>query len=238
MIGPLQWLRAARAVVRITLDPTNLDEVFALAEITEQSDALHDAVEELRRDPEFARIVAERPRLGDVDQEALLRLEEGTLGRTYAEFMRARGLRHESLVLLDGQSDVDFVVNHFRETHDIWHVVTGFNTDVAGELGLQAFYRASVQGPLPVVLLAIGLFNSLLTGMDDVDARLDAIARGWLLGKRARPLFGMRWADHWETPLSELRAELQLQIAEVDTIVSAVVGGESSAAPTRHLGVA
>jgi ubiquinone biosynthesis protein Coq4 len=38
------------------------------------------------------------------------------------------------------------LVKRGYETHDIWHVVTGFHTDVAGELGLQAFYLAQFPG--------------------------------------------------------------------------------------------
>ena len=45
-------------------------------------------------------------------------------------------------------SDFDYVRAHLRETHDVWHPVTGFDTDVAGELGLQAFYLAQFQAPL------------------------------------------------------------------------------------------
>lgn len=217
MIGPLDAFRFARAVVRIVSDPTNLDEVFVLADMSEKSPQLREVIAKLRSDPSVAAILDRKPRLGRVDQDALARLPEGTVGREYADFMRARGLRHEDLQLVPTDtSDMDWIRNHLRETHDLWHVVTGFDTDVAGELGLQAFYLAQIQGPLPVLLLAVGMTNTLFKGMDDAPHRMHAITRGWLLGTRARSLFGLEFAKRWEQPLAALRAELALDLEGVD----------------------
>lgn len=220
MIGPIQAFRAARAIVRVTLDPTQLDEVFVLADLSEESPKLHALVEELRADPAYAPILRAKPRLGAVDLDALSRLPEGTVGHAYARFMRERGLEHEDLLLVDGERDVDWLRNHMRETHDLWHVATGFDTDVAGELGVQAFYLSQFDGPLPILLLAIGMLNTLFRANDDTDRRMAAIVRGWLLGRRSRSLFGLAWAERWEQPLEALRRELALDLDAVDAIVA------------------
>ena len=88
--------------------------------------------------------------------------------------------------------------------------LTGFGTDVAGELGLQAFYSAQLPGPLPFAILSAGLLNTMFFAIPDRSRRMDAIATGWERGKRARPLFGVRWSDHWTTPLSELRQQFNI----------------------------
>jgi ubiquinone biosynthesis protein COQ4 len=220
MMTPLQLFRGLRAVVRITVDPTRLEEVFVLADLAEESPELERLLEQLRAEPTLSRVLTERPRLGRVDLEELSRLPEGTVGRAYADFMRARGLCPESLQLVDGERELDFVRNHLRETHDLWHVATGFDTDVAGELGLQAFYLAQFAGPLPVLLLAVGMLNTLVVAMDDASRRMHAIARGWLLGRRARPLLGTAWAARWRQPLAELRAELAIDLAGVDAFLA------------------
>jgi ubiquinone biosynthesis protein Coq4 len=41
---------------------------------------------------------------------------------------------------------------------------------------------------------------------EDRDRRLAALTRGWNLGKAARPLFGVRWAE----PIGYVRRELGL----------------------------
>ncbi len=216
MINPVQLFRGVRAVARLTMDPARLDEVFVLADMAEQSPELERMLETIRENPVFARALADRPRLGRVDLGALAKLPEGTIGRAYAEFMRARGLSHDDLLLVEGEGEMDFVRNHLRETHDIWHVATGFDTDVAGELGLQAFYLAQFEGPLPVLLLTVGMLNTLFRAMPDARRRMDAITRGWLLGKRAHSLFGVAWAKRWEQPVDEFRREHAIDLEAVD----------------------
>jgi ubiquinone biosynthesis protein Coq4 len=150
----------------------------------------------------------ERRRLGPVDLDRLALLPPGTLGRTFAEFMRARGLDPKSLPRHDDWDEPSFVHAHLYETHDVWHVVTGFDTDVAGELGVQAFYSAQLDGALPRYLLIGGLIQARVWQPEDWARRLDAIARGWTLGKRASALFGRPWDDLWSEPIDEIRATL------------------------------
>lgn len=220
MRNPITILRALRAIARITLDPTRLDEVFVLADAAEESPQLEAMLTRLRGDPALASAFVERPRLGRLDLDALGRLPEGTFGRAYADFMRAHQLSPEDLVLVDGQTDLDFLRNHLRETHDLWHVVTGFGTDVAGELGLQAFYLAQFNGPLPIMLIAVGMLNTLFRDLEDAPRRMEAISRGWLLGRRAAPLFGQRWAARWEEDLDSIRRELSIDLERVDAFVA------------------
>ena len=97
---------------------------------------------------------------------------------------------------------------HLYETHDVWHAVTGFRTDVAGELGLQAFYAAQSPGGLPLMLIAMGLLNAALFAVTDRERRFEAIVSGWEMGKRAEPLFGVRWDELWQRPIDEVRVTL------------------------------
>jgi len=211
MMNPIDTLRGLRAIGRVIRDPNRLDEIFVLADLSEHSKGLEQAIARFRADPAFRRAFETKPRLGPVDQEALHRLPEGTLGRAYAEFMAERGLRHEDLKLVEGgERDMDWIRNHLRETHDLWHVVTGFGTDIPGELGLQAFYCAQVKGPLPVLILSMGLINTLLFSMESLDERLTAISHGYQLGKRTKPLFGLDFRASFARPLADLRGELGL----------------------------
>jgi ubiquinone biosynthesis protein COQ4 len=99
---------------------------------------------------------------------------------------------------------------HLYETHDFWHVMTGFDTDVAGEVGLQAFYLAQFPARLAAVLIGLMFLNTFLYRFDDRDRRMDAMVRGWKLGRDARPLFGVRWDTMWSTPLADVRAQYRL----------------------------
>jgi len=58
--------------------------------------------------------------------------------------------------------EASYVLFRFRQTHDIWHLVTGFDTDVIGELGLKSFELAQTRRPLAFVLLIGGLCKGLI----------------------------------------------------------------------------
>jgi ubiquinone biosynthesis protein Coq4 len=204
MTNPLRIARAVKSAVRLVTNPSRLDQVFELADATVTPAILAQVAAAIGKDPKGARALEERPRLSIVLFD-LRRLARGTLGREYAEHMIANRLDPAALPALKARDRLSYIRAHLYETHDVWHVVTGFGTDVAGELGLQAFYIAQLPARLSIALVAGGLLNALFFHFDERDARMDAIAHGWLLGKRAKPLFGARWDELWTAPLDEVR---------------------------------
>jgi len=208
--------RALWSFADLVRHPDHLDRVFEISDhlVHRRLEVLGKMRDHFARDPRGALAIHDKPRLA-IDLDALSRLPPGTLGRTFADHMRANGLDPAAIPTLASSDDLEFVRAHLYETHDVWHVVTGFGTDVAGELGLQAFYAAQAPGGLPMMLLAMGFLNTALYAMSEREARLDAIARGWDMGRRAKPLFGVRWSDGWERPLDEVRRELGVAPGEV-----------------------
>ena len=88
-----------------------------------------------------------------------------------------------ALPSLPATTDTEYVRAHMQEVHDIWHVLTGFSTEVAGELGLQAFSLAQVGSPFAAGILTGGLANTLLYAFAERDVRMRAIVRGMAPGK-------------------------------------------------------
>lgn len=205
----LRRIAALRSLIVIARDPRRLDAVFALRDAVVDRAVVEPLVARLRGGEATGRALRERARLGRPDLAALGRLPEGTCGRAYADFMRAAGLDPSSIPALAARDELEWYLAHLYETHDVWHVVAGFGPDVAGELGLQAFYLAQLEGPLPVAILGAGLLNTV-GAMGDATRRMDEITRGWRLGRAARPLFGVRWDEHWSRPLDEVRRGLGL----------------------------
>ena len=217
-MNPLQTVRAASAFVKLATDMGRLNEVFSLADGLADSANLGTMREHVVQDAVGAAALRERPHV-HVDLAALRTLPPGTLGREFAEHMIANHLDPAAIPTLPDDDDLKYVRAHLYETHDIWHVVTGFATDVPGELGLQAFYAAQLPGKLPTAILAAGFVNTLLKHFEERDARLHEIARGFVLGRRARPLFGVRWDDLWSTPLVEVRRLVGLDLAAVASLM-------------------
>jgi ubiquinone biosynthesis protein COQ4 len=213
-------LLAARAVwsfVDLVRNPDHLDRVFEIADA--MSEQRKDVIEKMRdhfaQDPRGAAALRERRRLA-IRLSELDALPPGTLGRTYADHMRKNGLDPAAIPSLVSQTDLEFVRAHLYETHDVWHAVTGFTTDVAGELGLQAFYAAQAPGGLPLTLLAMGLLNTAIFAMGERERRFEAITRGWQMGTRARQLFGVPWDELWARPIGEVREMFAIVPAVLD----------------------
>ncbi len=214
--------RATIAFLRLIPNPSRLEEVFRILDRLEADEEGLEIVHEFHDNPAHARVFKDRPRVGELNLEKLSALPLGTLGRTFADEMKARGLDPAAIERRhDDGTPAGYVFAHLRETHDIWHTATGFDVDVAGELGLQAFYLTQFKARLSTLLLAMGLLNTFFFAFEDRTRRMDAIARGWQLGRQSRPLFGFDWAAHWATPLSEVRAKLGLG-SGVEAIAPAV----------------
>jgi ubiquinone biosynthesis protein Coq4 len=212
-------VRGGHAFLRIVQDPNRLEEVFHLIEsINENPRHSQHLVEGYRKMPHGAQALRDKPRIGAINLEVLGRLPEGTLGHEYARFMRRHGLDPSALPSYPVEDDASFIEAHLRETHDVWHVVTGFEPNVAGELGLQAFYLAQFPNHVALAILSAGILNTLIYGFEDSEARMNQIARGWLMGRKARPLFGTDWKKLWSTPLSEVRARLGLEPGATEAV--------------------
>jgi ubiquinone biosynthesis protein COQ4 len=91
-------------------------------------------------------------------------LREGSLGRKYLSFMEEAGLNARDLIEAEeagtvAQADLDadrrWLADRGRDSHDLWHVLTGYGRDEAGETGLLSFTYANYSNPgIAVILLA------------------------------------------------------------------------------------
>ena len=92
-----------------------------------------------------AQLEGVRGYLPPIDTEALKALPEGSFGRTYALY-----LERNKLVPFTVSADLDEVVRRnvfsvrYAVTHDIFHLLLGFDTTLAGEIGVLSF--AAAQG--------------------------------------------------------------------------------------------
>ncbi len=206
----LMLIRFLRHFAKVVRDPSQLDDILAFVAGFEEAELITPMTEHFAQSPRSAAALVARPRVGAVDLEALAAMPQGSLGHAFAVHMRAEGLDPAAIPVLPAHDPVSYTFAHLHEVHDIWHVVTGFGTDTAGELGLQAFNAAQFPTRLGIALIAAGLLNALLFEWDDRHRRMDEISRGWALGRRTPHLFGVDWAQEWRTPLSTLRRRLEL----------------------------
>lgn len=166
-------------------------------------------------DPAGAAVVQERPSLFAVlnDREALATLPPGSLGRAYlawteTEEISAAGLANmaESWFREAAPSDDRrFVMERYRDMHDLWHVLTGYGRDLVGELALLTFTLVQVRHTGLVLPVAFGYLAHVF---DPRRRRLlhDACRRA----RRAAWLPVQDWERLVRCPLGQVREELRV----------------------------
>lgn len=200
------------ALGRITKDPSKLEVVFGLVDtFMKDPESVAQFTKVLAR-PELEAPCRTRLRTPALVLGELEALPEGSFGRAAAAFFRAANLDPGALPRKDPTNDAEWLSAHLYETHDLWHVATGFGPDVASELGLQAFYAAQFDAPLPAAILSAGLLNSVIYAQDEVRTRIAAIARGWNMGIAAKLFVGQDWTQFLALPLEEVRARLEVVV--------------------------
>ncbi|MHC4853399.1 MAG: Coq4 family protein, partial [Planctomycetota bacterium] len=113
---------------------------------------------------------------------------------------------------LEVKTDVDYMMLRMRQTHDIWHVVTGIGTDPIGELAVKAFELSQTRRPLAAVICSGGVMRYLLKTPEELSLVIDAISKGYQLGQQARPFLAQKWEARWDHPLVAWRAELNVHV--------------------------
>jgi ubiquinone biosynthesis protein COQ4 len=171
--------------------------------------SLYLTVQYLSQYPHSKMALANRLPLDKIDLNTLHQLPTDTLGYHYADHMLSNQLQH--LEVQPATSEYEFIDTHMRETHDIWHVVTGSPINMLGEIQLQAFCIAQLQlSRFWMALLTKNLLKSLIHDIEVADKYMTALTNGWMMGKTAECLFGVDWSALWETPIEQVRSSLNI----------------------------
>lgn len=211
----LDLLITLKGTVSLIRDPAQTDSVFDVEDGLRHTKAAQLSVEYAKSKPGVAEIFAERYLAPPPDLAALQQLPADSLGYTYAAYLTAAGFDANFYRKVAIEDDVTYMFMRLRQTHDIWHVLTGFGSDVNAELGLKAFEIAQIHRTLAAMLIAGGLLRTLLKTPELLDGLLEQIAIGYRMGARAKPFMAQKWEEHWEKPLAEWRRELNIETTTV-----------------------
>ncbi len=218
---PRNVFRFALAVWRVLKDADNTHEA-AIVELTfnrsrwGKNIARWDQVasELVETYPEIAPELQSRHRLPRVDLDELAALPVGTLGHTLAVVERKRNYDPNLIDPLPDDSEGDWVMAHLYETHDFWHVLTGFDFDLEGELGVGGVYMAQLPNATFFgFMLAVIMLKVVWKHPEQHGDILAAFNEGYRIGKRCKPLIGLDWQSLWSRDLKELRRELNIDDA-------------------------
>lgn len=214
---PFQGRRALELVRTLVADSERTDLVFELLDAV-GGDGLERTFRRFVADSEGQRLLCERPSLVDAmaDRAGLASLPEGSFGRAYLDFATKRDFAADGLVALNeeqkgksGEPADDahrrFYSDRVTAMHDLWHVLTGYGTDEAGEATLLAFSLAQIPSRGIAVLVATAF---AMLPPDWTFSKHRYLLAAYRRGRRATALDRARYEDLFALPLDEVRKRL------------------------------
>ena len=153
-------------------DPTQIRAFYDLHKGLEDTPAMLTFEQTMLAVPEIAQMVDEGYEPPHLTLAELGQMPEGSLGRTHAVRMLACGLDPDvirrnaaSAALEAGETELArkarCLTRRRTMTHDIHHTVTGFGTDLPGEVGLSAVYLAQIHQPVSLLYLCAVLLHTM-----------------------------------------------------------------------------
>jgi ubiquinone biosynthesis protein COQ4 len=185
--------------------------IFMLNDALRSEGELQRMLQRARRSPDGPQAISQRMRLPAVESETLSRCENGTFGQAYAKYVYELGLAPSMMPSMRDDTELAYVEAHLSDAHDFWHIVTGFGVDLDGETGLQAFSFAQIPSRLAAALVIGSLANAILFNPRGFRGRWAATRRGWRMGRRARPLFGIDWTSWLNVRLKDVREAMSIE---------------------------
>jgi len=170
--------------------------------------------------PEGRRVLEQRIPLppGILEPERLRQLPEETLGYQYWQHCHEQGL-DPMLISRESQrvskeipatEEHRFVYDRYRDSHDFWHVLTGWGTDMAGEAGIIAWTYAQVRNRAYLLIFLLNALMCLSRGRPDV---FRTCWKGYRHGVRSPLLLAIDWSGQLERPLRDVRRDLGIELA-------------------------
>jgi ubiquinone biosynthesis protein COQ4 len=211
-------LRAVRNFQTLMKDKEDTAAVFRIFESLPSKDflpriadlALSEQGEELRRTEAWL------PEILD-DHATLRRTPKGSLAHAYCDFMEAEGLSAAGLVAESDRAArprfpdlVEWYINRSRDTHDMFHVLTGYGRDALGEASVLLFTHGQQPSQGHLLIGYAGAANIKKTVKGTKAPVIGAAREAHRIGKGAPPLIAQPIRLLLERPLEDVRASLRI----------------------------
>uniref|UniRef100_A0A914HQC9 Ubiquinone biosynthesis protein COQ4 homolog, mitochondrial n=1 Tax=Globodera rostochiensis TaxID=31243 RepID=A0A914HQC9_GLORO len=166
------------------------------------------------RDVSGAELLNTRPRINNktIDRLWLASLPDGTMGKEYSRFLEGLSTSPDArppVQFVDDDLELVYVMQRYRETHDLTHVLLQMRPNMLGEVTVKYFEAVQLGFPM---CIAAAIFGAL---------RLGPIHRRQLIeqnipwavqqAERGRFLLALDWESRFEQTIADLQSECSIQ---------------------------
>jgi len=216
-----QWGVALKALRRLLADKDDTGQVFQIMAAL-NGGSTQQGYRRLLTTVNGGRIAYERVELAPLlmDDAWLDGFAPGTVGASYRDFVHSEQLSAEGLAEISRRNRAKVEQAHphawfgrrTRDSHDIWHILSGYHRDGLGEACLVAFSYAQT-GSLGWAFIAIGA--ALKSRGGSKQPYMQAIWQGYRRGKSAKWLPGEDYEQLLAEPLDAARRRLNITPATI-----------------------
>lgn len=190
------------------VDPRRGDMVAACGETT-AGPTLIRLRDTMLRSPEGRRILKDRPRVNTetLNIQRLRSLPKTTFAGAYTRWIDACNINPDSRepVHYIDDPELAYVMQRYRETHDLYHSLFAIKVSALPELALKAFEFTNLG--FPMTGLALGASLRLKHAQRE-KLWLEFVPWAITCGSSARCLMTVYWEERWEQNIGELKKEL------------------------------
>ncbi|XP_065343265.1 ubiquinone biosynthesis protein COQ4 homolog, mitochondrial [Cloeon dipterum] len=200
------------SAITTLLNPGRPDALGVFGETSGHS-ALQKMHEKMMASSDGQLILTDKPRINSstVDLNWLKKLPPNTLGRTYIKFLEENNVTPDSRTPVQFVDDIElaFVMQRYREIHDLVHTVLGMPTNMLGEVAVK--WVEGIQTGLPMCVSG-AIFGPLRLKPKQRQRYLNSYLP-WALSTAANAEFVLNiyFEKRWEQPMGELLKELKIE---------------------------
>uniref|UniRef100_A0A7S3UZQ1 Ubiquinone biosynthesis protein COQ4 homolog, mitochondrial n=1 Tax=Aplanochytrium stocchinoi TaxID=215587 RepID=A0A7S3UZQ1_9STRA len=218
-LGPVEkiWFTGKACALAIRDPHLRGDMVAAVAETTGEVH-LRRLREIMLSDSVGLRILTEKPvlNLDNIKMDSLLHLEPDTVGGAFALSMKVHGLElgTRTPVRYVDDTELAYVMQRYREIHDVLHTIVGCPFSVSGELALKWFELMQTKLPMTALAAFAGQFARAEQDIgelkeNDIDKlhhnHSDYIAWAITAGKESNNFMNVYLEECWAMKLVDFR---------------------------------
>lgn len=210
----IQPLRAKRAMDKLLADGEDTVQAFEIVQAL-GGNSLEKNFRRFLNTPTGPALFERRDELAPMldDHDWLRALPPGSFGRAYLDFVTSENLSAAGLVAesekvenrqdYEAADDLAWYGRRLRDTHDLWHVLSGYGRDGLGEICLLAFSYSQSRniGLLFMAYSAAAMYKKELGDDEPMQAMWSAKRDG----KRAANLAALDYREALTRPLEEVR---------------------------------
>lgn len=140
-----------------------------------------------------------------IDLQELSQLPPDTLGGAYARHLISAGFDPEAFITPHNQQD--WLSRRMALSHDVHHIITGFDGTPIGEFGLAVFVFLQYRDLLNVFVLSNAPWFSI-GYIKQVPKLIASLVKGLQIGLKCQPIIAYPFEQNWHTPVIQVRQEL------------------------------